>query len=212
MYKFYDVAQNTDEWMALRCGKLGSSNAGAVMANYGKAFGEPAKKLAVNIALQQITGKHSESSYTNEHMERGHEQEPLARMLYEQEFFCSVSNGGFFDCGFTGNSPDGLVGHDGVIEIKSVIPTVHFENIKRMNIDPAYKWQCVKTLKETERKWLDFVSFCQDFPIGKQLFTYRIHAKNLAEEFGMIDSRVAEFENLVYETKKTILETNYINY
>ena len=211
MYNFYDVAQNTDQWMAYKCGKLGSSSASAVMANYGKAFGDPAKKLAVEIAVQQITGKNTGQNYTNEHMERGHEQEPLARMLYEKEFFCTVRNGGFFDCGFTGCSPDGLVGDDGLIEVKSVIPSVHFANIKRMNIDPSYKWQLAKNLKETLRKWIDFISFCQDFPVGKQLFTYRIYAKDLSEEFKMLYTRIAEFQLLVEETKKTILETNYIN-
>ena len=211
MYNFYDVAQNTDQWMAYKCGKLGSSSGSAVMANYGKAFGDPAKKLAVEIAVQQITGKNTGQNYTNEHMERGHEQEPLARMLYEKEFFCTVRNGGFFDCGFTGCSPDGLVGDDGLIEAKSVIPSVHFANIKRMNIDPSYKWQLAKNLKETGRKWIDFISFCQDFPVGKQLFTYRIYAKDLSEEFKMLDTRIAEFQLLVEETKKTILETNYIN-
>ena len=212
LHKYHNVAQNTDEWMALKCGKLGSSNAAIVMANYGKAFGDPAKKLAVEIAVQQITGKNTGQSYTNHHMERGHEQEPLAVMLYEQTFFCSVDNGGFFDCGFTGCSPDGLIGQEGSVEIKSVIPSVHFANIKRMGVDPAYKWQCSKNIKETGREWLDFVSFCQDFPAGKQLFTYRIYAKDLSEDFKMLDVRIAQFEKLVIETKEIILETNYINY
>jgi len=203
--KFIDINQNTDEWLALRAGKLTSSKLGCVMANYGKAFGEPAKKYAVNVAIEQITGNPISGGYSNEHMERGHEQEPMARMMYEEHNFSDVTNGGFFDLGLVGCSPDGLVGDDGVIEIKSVIASVQFANVKRGKVDPAYFWQCVGNLKFTGREWLDFVSYCSEFPEGKQLFTHRIYAKDLAEEFKQIDLRVSEFQKLVDDAKELIL-------
>ncbi len=212
MFKFHDIAQNTDEWFSMRAGRLTSSKLGVIMANYGKAFGEPAKKYAVNIAIEQITGEPIPSTYSNSHMERGHEQEPVARMLYEEESFCDVSNGGFFGSEFIGCSPDGLVYDAGVIEIKSVIASVHYANLKRKGVDPAYKWQCIGNLKFTDRDWIDFVSYCEEFPEGKQLFIWRLNKDELAEEFKMIDARVAEFEKLVIETKKQIIESNYFNY
>jgi len=209
-FEFIDIEQNSDEWYELRAGKLTSSKLGVVMANYGKAFGEPAKKYAVNIAIEQITGKAIPSSYSNEHMERGHEQEPIARRLYEEETFSEVLNGGFFDGGFIGCSPDGRVDDDGAIEIKSVISHVHYANIKRQSVDPAYRWQCIGNLKFMGAEWLDFISFCADFPEDKQLFTHRILAKDLAEEFSMIEKRISEFKTLVDDTRKTITESNYI--
>ena len=211
MFKFVDVDQNSEEWFDMRAGKLTSSKLGVIMANFGKSFGEPAKKYAVNIAIEQITGKPIASTYSNEHMERGHEQEPIARMLYEEEFFCDVTNGGFWDGGFSACSPDGMVSDTGVIEIKSVIAPVHFASIQRQNVDPAYKWQCIGNLKFTGRDWLDFVSYCAEFPEDKQLFVHRLNKGDLSEEFGMIDARVKEFEALVVSTKKTILESNYTN-
>ena len=208
--KFYDVEQNSDPWHALRAGRLTSSKLPTVMANLGKSFGDPAKKYAVAVAVEQITGQPMPSGYQNEHMVRGHEQEPLARMLYEEEFFCNVENGGFFGADFVGCSPDGLVSDDGVIEVKSVIPSVHFANIKRQGLDPAYKWQCIGNLKFTGRKWLDFVSYCADFPEGKKLYRHRIFANELQDEFDTIDARVEEFEGLVLRTKKLILNANYL--
>lgn len=208
MAEFIDIQQNSDEWYQLRAGKLTSSKLGTVMANYGKAFGEPAKKYAVNVAIEQIKGVAMESGFTNAHMERGHEQEPIARMLYEDETFSDVSNGGFFDLGFVGCSPDGLVYEDGAIEIKSVIASVHFANIKRGSVDPAYWWQCVGNLKFTGRKWLDFISYCSEFPEESQLFVYRIHAEELELDFKKIDTRIAEFENLVNESRNIILNAN----
>lgn len=208
-FTFHDVDQNGDEWLPLRGGRLTASSMGKVMANYGKAFGEPARKLAVQIAVEQITGEHQSSNYSNEHMERGHEQEPLARMLYEEEMFCTVDNGGFFGSDFLGCSPDNLVGSDGVIEIKSVIASVHFANIRRANVDPAYKWQCFANVKFTARAWLDFVSYCADFPVGKRLYVYRLYAKDLTEQFNQLDTRIAEFKQLVDTTREQILTSEY---
>ena len=145
-------------------------------------------------------------------MQRGHEQEPIARMLYEDDTFCSVDNGGFFGSDFVGCSPDGLVNDNGVIEIKSVISKVHYASVKRQNLDPAYKWQCIGNLLFTGREWLDFVSYCSDFPQDKQLFIHRIKSDDLSEEFGMIAKRIGEFRDLVEETKNTIIKSNYDNY
>ncbi|EDH6028607.1 YqaJ-like viral recombinase, partial [Salmonella enterica subsp. enterica serovar Agama] len=94
---WHDVEQNSEEWELLRLGKVTASNFGLIMANEGGAFGEPAKRYALQIALEQIKGCKSELTYSNEHMERGHEQEPIARMLYEERYFIDVDNGGFFD-------------------------------------------------------------------------------------------------------------------
>lgn len=201
---FHDVAQNTDEWLELRAGKLTGSAIAKVMANYGKAFGEPAKKLAVDIALAQITGKSNSDGFSNSHTERGHEQEPFARMEYESQFFCDVTNGGFFDNGFTGCSPDGLVGDDGVIEIKSVIPSVHYERIRTKKYDSSYHWQLVFNLKETGRQWIDFISYCHVFTTEKKLFIYRLFSDDLAEDFQKIDLRTAEFKALVDSIKNDI--------
>lgn len=174
-----------------------------------KSFGQPAKQYAVSIAVEQITGKPISSNYSNDHMERGHEQEPIARMLYEEETFCEVSNGGFFSSDFIGCSPDGLVLDCGAIEIKSVISSVHYANVKRQGVDPAYKWQCIANLMFTGRSWLDFVSYCADFPEDKQLFTHRLHKEQLQNEFKMIRDRIEEFKKLVSDSKTLIENSNY---
>lgn len=202
--KWHNVEQNTDEWMAMRVGKIGGSSIGKIMANYGKAFGNPAHDLAVKIAIEQITGISQESGFTNEHMDRGHEQEPIARRMYEDEHFCDVSNGGFFENGDIGVSPDGLVDNDGVIEIKSVIQSVHFDTVNRGKFDPSYKWQLYFNLQQSGREWIDFVSFCATFPEGKRLFVDRLYKDKSAIEFEMIDTRLAEFRRIVKE-KKTVI-------
>lgn len=195
--KWHDVEQNSEEWENLRIGKITSSSFSIIMANYGKAFGEPAKKYALKLALERIKNCKSEYNYSNAHMERGHEQEPIARMLYEDLYFTDVTNGGFFDCGFYGDSPDGLVDNDGVIEIKSVIDTTHYANIKRGSIDPSYKWQVIGHLDCTGREWCDFISYCAEFPETSQLIAYRIYRKDVIEEIKMLSERRKLFNDLI---------------
>lgn len=202
--QFHDVQQNTEEWMALRVGRATASNFGCFMANEGKAFGDPAKRYALQIALEISTGKKAEFSFSNEHTERGHEQEPVARMLYEETTFCDVANGGFFDCGDYGDSPDGLVNSDGVIEIKSVIAPTHYATLLRGSYDPAYRWQLVGHLDCTGRDWVDFISYCADFPADKQLLTYRVTCDDVADELERLRARRAEFLELVSATLKTL--------
>jgi len=203
---FHDVEQNTDDWLDLRVGNITGSAVKEVMANYGKDFGEPAKKRAISLAREQVTGKRSIiSTYSNAHMERGHEQEPIARRLYEEQNFVTVTNGGFFEDDGLGCSPDGLVFDDGLIEIKSVIDTTHYKTILKGGFDSAYKWQIYFNLMVTGREWIDFVSYCADYPEDTQLYTHRTYAKDCEEYFKMIKLRIDEFLTSVYIAKKNII-------
>lgn len=193
---FHDVQQNTPEWEELKLGKASSSGYATFMANYGKAFGEPAGRYALRIALERVTGRKAEYSFKSEDMERGHEQEPIARMRYEELFFCEVSNGGFFDFGEYGDSPDGLVGDEGVLEIKSVIASTHEATIKRGSFDPAYRWQIAGHF-DTGRAWVDFASYCADYPDWSQLVVYRIYRDEMADEIAKLAERRAQFLALV---------------
>ena len=209
--RFHDVEQNTDEWLDLRSGLINSSSLACIMANYGKAFGDPAKEYAADIAATQLAGKRFPyHGFKGKHMERGHEQEPFARRAYELKEFAVVSEGGFFENGIMGSSPDGLVDDDGAIEIKSVIPKVQFKTLKRESFDPAYRWQLSCNLKMTGRDWIDYVSYCHDF-VGtglehKSLFTIRLHrdSEKIQKDFEMIDLRVSEFLDLIEKSKKIL--------
>ena len=202
---FHNVNQSDlDLWLPMRAGKVTGSAISKVMANYGKSFGEPAKKLAVDIAIEQITGKPIASTYSNNHMERGHEEEPLARMLYEDEYFCDVTNGGFYDNGDTGCSPDGHVYDDGLVEIKSGIPSIHYQRIKKNSFDSAYKWQLLFNMREAGKDWIDFVSYCSTFTPNKKLFVCRVNASDYKSEYEQIENRLAEFMAMVTLIKTDI--------
>ena len=204
MMVFHDVPQNGDAWHALRLGKVTNSHAGTFMAREGQSFGEPAQRLALQVALEIITGRKAEHSFSNDHMERGHAQEPVARMLYEAERFCRVGNGGFFDWGMYGDSPDGVVEPKGCIEIKSVTAPVHYATLLRGRHDPAYHWQCIGHLDCTGSDWCDFISYCSDFPADKQLLIYRLKRADHLESIHRLRTRRAEMIELVQATVATL--------
>lgn len=201
---WHNIKQNSEEWELLRLGKVTASNFGLVMANDGLAFGDSAKRYALQLALESINNQKIEHNYTNRHMERGHEQEPIARMLYESEYFVDVTNGGFFDWGDYGDSPDGLVDDDGVIEIKSVIPSTHFATLRRKSFDPAYRWQLIGHLDCTGRDWVDFISYCSDFPANRQLIVYRLNRADYINEIERLRARRDQFIELVKHTIKEV--------
>ena len=194
---FYDIEQNTDEWLELRAGTVGGSSISKVMANYGKAFGAPAKALALDIALYKVRGYFEKQGYSNAHMQRGHEQESIAKQLYEDHNFIDVLNGGFFENGLTSCSPDGLVEYDGMIEIKSVIASVHYAYQSKDTYDSSYKWQMLHEMKEANRDWVDFVSYCAEYPLGNQLHIKRLFRADFSAEYEKMDIRLKEFSLLV---------------
>jgi hypothetical protein len=195
--RWHDVEQNGPEWDALRLGKATASGYSKFMANYGKAFGDPALRYALQIALERVTGNKAEHSFKSDDMERGHEQEPIARMRYEEQNFADVTNGGFFDCGDWGDSPDGLVDDDGVLEIKCVIAPIHHANIRRGKPDPSYRWQIVGHFDGTGRDWVDFASYCSDYPEHRQLVVYRTYRNEVEVELAQLAERRAQFLELV---------------
>ncbi len=202
-----EVEQNTDEWHELRRGVVTASNFPKIMANYGKAFGNPAKEYAQKKALERVTGELDESSsYKNSYMDRGHELEPVAKMLYEEQTFNFVSNGGFYKDGNLGDSPDGLIGSKGVIEIKSVIPNTQWKRLKSGKYDTAYQWQIQGHLLLSSREWCDFVSYCPEMNEKNILFIDRVYPDK--ESFKMLKERLTEFEQEIIKNIEILTKSN----
>ena len=167
-----DIEQNTEEWFELRRGKITASNFGIVMANYEKAFGNPAIQYAQRIAIEGKTNVNIET-FKNEYMEKGIELEQDAREAYQDLTFTDVLPGGFAEKGRFGASADGLAG-DGLIEIKSPKYSTHFNTLIKGGYDSVYQWQIRGQMWLYNRDWCDFVSYCPDFPQNKQLYIFRV--------------------------------------
>ena len=173
--KWIDVEQNSDQWFDLRLGKATASHFDEICAfpKDLKKLGETAKKYARVKALEQVTGTLDTSTRMNLwQFKRGHELEPLAIQKYEYITGNKVTNGGFFYTDKYGDSPDGLIGSDSGIEVKSVIVETHWKLLDKGGYDTKYKMQIQGHMLLSERTEIDFVSFCPEFtPKPIHIFT-----------------------------------------
>ena len=148
--------QGSQEWFDARIGSIGGSTIASAVA---KGEGKMRKNLLYRLAGEILSGQKYES-YSNSHMERGTEQEPDSRNLYEFMTGNEVAQVGLVKLSDHKHfSPDGLVGEDGIIEIKCVIPSVHIETILSDKVPAAYRKQCQFGLHICQREYCDFVSY-----------------------------------------------------
>ena len=132
----------------------------------------------VELMLERITGEVAEG-YSNQHMENGIEQEPFARVAYEVETGTDVEEVGFIlhpELSFLGASPDGLVGDDGMVEIKCPTPAVHFDYWRNRKVPRKYLLQMQCQMLCTGRGWCDFASYNKAFPVHARLVVICVEA------------------------------------
>lgn len=163
--------QGSEAWLHERLGHVTASCFSDVMA---KGQGITRIKYMRRIVGERLTGKLMES-YFNRDMQRGHEQEPYARMAYEAMTGNIVQETGFIKHPFlmAGCSPDGLIDDIGGVEIKSVLPTVQIETIERGGYPFEHAAQIQGSLWVTGREWWDFVSYSPDMPESLGLYIPR---------------------------------------
>lgn len=166
------MIQGSPEWFAARCGCATASEFAAVMA---KGEGKTRSKYLRRVVAEMLTGKPTET-YKNAHTDRGHEQEPDAGTEYEAATGDFVTKVGFIrhpDMP-VGCSPDGLVGSDGGVEIKSVIPTVQVDTLLAGKLPPEHRAQVQGSLWITKRDWWDFCSYSPEMPENLRLYIFRV--------------------------------------
>ncbi|OYT69442.1 MAG: exonuclease [Chloracidobacterium sp. CP2_5A] len=152
------VRQGSPEWHCARLGKVTASRAWHVIApgrGGGRSVGRA--RLARELAMERITGLPGGED-ENAFMAFGKANEPVARRLYELETGCAVEEAGFFDhphIPWCGASPDGLVGEDGLIEIKCPVKEKNWHSVE--DVPPNYLAQINLQLACTGRAWCDLV-------------------------------------------------------
>jgi putative phage-type endonuclease len=174
-----DFPQGTEEWAQARAGRVTASRIDAVLsrARDRKTEGATRRNYKAQIISEIITGRPQESVYSNKAMEDGLEYEPLARGAYEVAHGVLVDLVGFVlhpTIERAGASPDGLVGIDGLVQIKCPYPATHIGYILAGVVPSDYEPQMVWEMACAERGWCDFVSYCNAFPPHLQLFVVRL--------------------------------------
>lgn len=175
----YKVEQYSDEWYALRCGKVTASMVWAVTKKLKDAKKEATDRryYRERLLAETLTGVVSDSRYITKEMEWGMEWEPVARASYEVDQSGMVDKVGFvtheliarFGC-----SPDCFVGDDGLAQFKCPNTTTHLNYLLDGIVPEEYEPQMVAEMACTGREWTDFVSFDPRLPAKMQKFVIRL--------------------------------------
>jgi len=170
------MEQRTEEWYMARCGQLGASQlASALAEGKGGAESSTRRNLMAEIVAMRLTGQ-APDGFTSAAIQWGIDNEPLARAMYEIKTNTDVEQVGFIShpsIEWTGASPDGLIGDDGLIEIKCPNTATHIDYLMAGKAPAAYIKQMLWQMECTGRKWCDFVSYDPRMPEDLQLFVIR---------------------------------------
>lgn len=200
----HTAPQGSQEWLDARKGCItGSRFKDAREKLKGGAPSKAAMLYAMDLARERCGGV-SPAKFQNAAMRTGTEQEPFARMAYEAQTGNLVEEVGFFttDDGLFGLSPDGLIGDDGVLEIKTMVSSdTLFTAVAEGDLS-AYMDQCLGYLWLLGRQWVDLVLWTPDLqPMGLDLVIHRI-ARN-EDAIDALEVDLMHFAGLVkqYEDK-----------
>jgi putative phage-type endonuclease len=171
-----ELIQGSPEWKAARCGSLGASRLADAVARTKTGYGASRANLMAELLVERLTGLPTEG-YTNAAMQWGTEKEPEARTAYEFRADVDVAQVGIIKhptIAGTHASPDGLVGDDGMIEIKAPNTATHVETLLDGEIAGKYIIQMQWQMCCSGRQWCDFVSFDPRMPESMSLFVKRV--------------------------------------
>lgn len=165
--KIHECKPFSPEHLALRRGKATASGAKRIITPAKWQYAAAAKEYAFDLACELIDpyyGFHED--YQTAAMKNGTLMEPEARRWYEYETECDVTRDVFCisDCGRWGCSPDGLIGDDGGLELKSPTLKVHAQYLLAGELPTEYAPQVHWSLIVTERRWFDFMSYAHGLP------------------------------------------------
>ncbi len=171
------MQQGSDEWKAARLGKVTASRVADVVARTKTGWGASRANLMAMLICERLTGQ-SQDGYTNDAMRWGIETEPQARDAYAFWMDYDVEQVGFIDhprIAMSGASPDGLIGDDGLVEIKCPSSATHIDFLLSGQIPDKYVKQMMWQMACTGREWVDYVSFDPRLPVDLRIKINRVY-------------------------------------
>ena len=187
--------QGSDEWFEARMGKVTASRVADILAKTKSGYSASRDNYLAQLVCERLTNQKTES-FINSAMQRGTDIEPLARLSYEINQNVLVDEVGFVphpSIIMAGASPDGLVGDNGLLEIKCPNTATHIETLLSQTVPGRYNTQMQFQMACTDREWCDFVSFDNRLPEELQLFVKRVPRDNMY--IRLMEDEIVKFLN-----------------
>lgn len=171
------MIQGTDDWLRARLGKVTASRIADVVAKTKSGWGASRANYMAQLLTERLTGV-GQDSYINPAMQWGIDTEPDARIAYEFRAGSDVA-----ECGFlihprikdSGASPDGLIGADGLVEIKCPLTATHIDTLLFEEVPQKHVLQMQWQMCVTGRAWCDYVSYDPRLPEAMSYWCKRVH-------------------------------------
>lgn len=191
--QFIECEQNSPEWFAARAGIPTASEFKTIIGIKKDAKDKLTRaKYMRKLAGEILTGEVIEG-YKNTHMERGHIMEDEARSHYAFMANVEPTRVGFVRNGNTGCSPDSLIGHNGILEIKTAFPDILIEKIEANAFPPEHRWQCQGNLWIAERDFVDLKIYWPRMPnFVKRSYRNEQEIKTISDAVDQFNDELAE--------------------
>jgi putative phage-type endonuclease len=182
--------QDSFLWKMERVGKVTGSRVADIVARTKSGYSASRATYLGQLVAERLTGVSAESTYSSPAMQWGLEQEAKARAAYTFFTDRDVELAPFIghpQIEMAGASPDGLVGPEGLVEVKCPNTSTHIETAMGAGIPQKYQVQMLWQMACTGRSWCDFVSFDPRLPDSVGLLVLRLERddrriKDLEEE------------------------------
>ena len=196
-----NIEQGSDAWLACRLGIATASELDCLLVSgkHPTGFGVAAFTYMDQLIGERITEEAAELPFQTKATIRGHEQEGVALNLYEAREEVKVQKVGIILNRGIGYSPDGLIGTDGLIEIKTKLPKFQVGVILSGEVPKEHVAQCQGGLWASDREWIDFISYWPGMP----LFVKRMHRDEAM--IRKIEERVKLFYEILDDRMNKVL-------
>ena len=195
------IEQGSPEWHEQRRGKATASRIADIMAKTKSGPSASRANYLAELVAERLTGKVADG-FDTPAMRWGRECEPLARSAYEAisgEIVELVPMIDHPSIEMAGASPDGMVGDQGLVEIKCPNTATHINTILSGQVDKKYVYQMQWQMACTGRAWCDFVSF--DPRLGPEMQMYVTRVERDEDAISDIASEVKKF---LFEVESTV--------
>lgn len=195
------MEQRSPEWFAARAGKATASKIADIIAKTKTGPGASRKNYLAQLVAERLTGVCAEG-FTNGAMQWGTDTEPQARAAYSFRADVDVTELAFAEhptIPMSGASPDGLIGDDGLVEIKCPNTATHIDTLLGRSVPEKYVTQMQWQMACTGRQWCDFASYDPRLPENLRLFVARVH-----RDTALIAELEAEVTKFLAEVADTV--------
>jgi putative phage-type endonuclease len=190
------IVQGSQGWLMARLGLVTASRISDVVARTKSGYSASRANYLAQLVAERLTGEPTET-FSSTAMQWGVDHEADARAAYEFFTDQTVEDGGFVPhpaIAMSGASPDGLVGEDGLVEIKCPNTATHLEYLMDSSVPGKYVAQMQWQMACTGRDWCDFVSFDPRLPPQLSL-----HVRRLARDEAHIATLEGEVRGFIEE-------------